>query len=97
MISDSGTLTEESSILGFPAVTVRHTHERPEGMDEATILMSSIEATKLLTSVALAISHSENGPTEAVDDYETEDVSRKISRIIASYTDFVMRTTWGNL
>lgn len=97
VISDSGTLTEESSILGFPAVTVRHTHERPEGMDEATILMSSIGATKLLASVALAISHSENGQTEAVGDYATEDVSRKVSRIIASYTDFVMRTTWGNL
>ena len=92
VLSDSGTLTEESAILGFPAVMLRQAHERPEGMDEAAVLMSELEPARLVQAVELAVAHARR--TAPVADYAARDVSRKVVRIILSYTDYVNRTVW---
>ena len=96
VISDSGTITEEASILGFPAITIRQAHERPEGMDEGTLVMSGLEKTRIMESIAVVTAHAAVGarPFRLVDDYITDNVSKKIVRIILSYTDFVNRTVW---
>lgn len=96
VLSDSGTLTEESSILGFPAITIRQAHERPEGMDEGTLIMSGLGSTNVLEAVHVVTSHAwhDRSSFRTVPDYDTENVSRKVLRIILSYTDFVNRTTW---
>lgn len=96
VISDSGTITEESSILDFPAVTIRQAHERPEGMDEGTVVMSGLNPTRILDSIKLAISHSSEGkrPFRLVGDYDTDNVSKKVVRLIFSYTEYVNRTVW---
>jgi UDP-N-acetylglucosamine 2-epimerase (non-hydrolysing) len=96
VLSDSGTITEEASILAFPAVTIRDTHERPEGMDEGTLLMCGVSAEELLAAVELAIRHGQNGARafEIVPDYRAHNVSRKVARIIASYTGYVNRIVW---
>jgi UDP-N-acetylglucosamine 2-epimerase (non-hydrolysing) len=95
-LSDSGTLTEESSILGFPAVMIRQAHERPEGMDEAVVLMSGLKPERVLEAVALAIAqHGRRGRVRRiVEDYDAPNVSEKVVRIILSYTDYVNRTVW---
>jgi len=93
VISDSGTLTEESAILGFPAVMIRETHERPEGMDEGTVIMSGMDAQALLRSIAVVCRHADR-PRRIPPDYAPDDVSRKVVRIILSYTDLVNRTVW---
>lgn len=96
VISDSGTIAEESSILNLPAVTIRQAHERPEGMDETTVIMSGLSNTRVLDSVEIATSH--NAQTgrviKPVGDYETDNVSKKVLRIIVSYIDYVNRTVW---
>lgn len=96
VISDSGTITEESSILGFPAITIRNTHERPEGMDEGTLIMSGLKSEHVLKSIEVVLAHSGEGSTVfgAVPDYEPDNVSKKIVRIILSYTGYVNRYTW---
>jgi UDP-N-acetylglucosamine 2-epimerase (non-hydrolysing) len=94
VISDSGTLTEESAILGFPGVMIRDAHERPEGMDEGTVVMSSLESGALLRAIALVSRHAD-APRRLPPDYAPEDVSRKVVRIILSYTDLVNRTVWS--
>jgi UDP-N-acetylglucosamine 2-epimerase len=96
VLSDSGTLTEESSILGFPAVMIRQAHERPEGMDEATVIMSDLEAGQLLEAIELAVAHhaERDTPLKPVADYAPDNVSKKVVRIILSYTDYVNRTVW---
>lgn len=96
VISDSGTITEESSLLQFPAVTVRNTHERPEGMDEGTLIMTGIQKEDILNSVDLAISLSSknSGPLSIVSDYNIDQVSSKIVKIVQSYTGYVNRTVW---
>lgn len=95
VLSDSGTLTEESSILGFPAVTVRQAHERPEGMDVGTLVMSGLKADRVLESVDLVRQHRNEGRRfQLAPDYAPEDVSAKVVRIIVSYTDYVNRTVW---
>jgi len=96
VLSDSGTLTEESSILGFPAVMIREAHERPEGMDEATVIMGGLDATRILEAVDMAVGHyaEQERPFHVVRDYEANNVSLKIGRIILSYTDYVNRTVW---
>lgn len=91
VISDSGTLSEESAICGFPAVMIRETHERPEAMDETSVIMSGLKSNRVLESIDMAI---KQGFTKKVVDYETEDVSTKVVRIIQSYTDYVNRTVW---
>lgn len=97
VISDSGTITEESSILSFPAVTIRQAHERPEGMEEGTLIMCGLKAERVLDAISVATSHY-NGttrPFNLVDDYDVDNVSRKVLRIILSYTDYVNRTVWN--
>jgi len=96
VISDSGTIAEEGSILNLPAVTIRQAHERPEGMDETTVIMSGLNKTRVLQSVAVATTHNtqEVRSIKPVKDYETDNVSKKILRIILSYVDYVNRTVW---
>jgi UDP-N-acetylglucosamine 2-epimerase (non-hydrolysing) len=96
VVSDSGTITEESSILSFPAVTIRQAHERPEGMDEGTLIMCGLKADRVLEAIDVATDHyaSVTRPFNIVSDYEMKNVSKKIVRIIMSYTDYVNRTVW---
>ena len=96
VLSDSGTLTEESSILGFPAVMIRQAHERPEGMDEAAVIMADLRPARVLDAIDLAIAHyaGRRKPFRTVADYTINNVSQKVVRIILSYTDYVNRTVW---
>jgi len=96
VISDSGTIAEEASILDFPAVTIRQAHERPEGMDEGTLVMCGLRAERVIEAIDLVTAQSAGGRRafRPVEDYGADNVSRKIVRIIASYTDYVNRTTW---
>tara|TARA_Y100000815_G_C13301209_1_gene484707 strand:+ start:145 stop:1302 length:1158 start_codon:yes stop_codon:yes gene_type:complete len=97
VMSDSGTITEESAILGFPAITLRDTHERPEGMDEGTLIMSGIHKDRVVEAVRIVTEQWRDMPGgfRRPTDYEPENVSAKVVRIIASYIDFVNRTTWA--
>ncbi len=95
VLSDSGTITEEASLLGFPAVTIRNTHERPEGMDEGTLIMCGLRAETVLDCVRATQSQAFQPRT--VEDYRGGEVSKKILRIVLSYIDYVQRTVWGRL
>jgi UDP-N-acetylglucosamine 2-epimerase (non-hydrolysing) len=96
VISDSGTITEESSILSFPAVTIRQAHERPEGMDEGTLIMCGLEVETVLKSIEVVTSQFAESSSRfrTVGDYDVDNVSQKVLRIILSYTDYVNRTVW---
>lgn len=96
-ISDSGTITEESSILGFPAVTIRDVHERPEGMDEGTLIMCGVREDDVLAAVAIVTTQSKASqrPVDMVADYAVSNVASKIARIIPSYARYVNQTVWG--
>jgi len=96
VLSDSGTLTEEASILNFPAVMLRQAHERPEGMDEGITIMSTLAPDRVLQAVTLATAqHTGRArPFRVVDDYQPENVSKKVVRIIISYIDYINRTVW---
>ena len=96
VISDSGTIAEEGSILNLPAVTIRQAHERPEGMDETTVIMSGLNKNRVLEAVEVATTHNkeEGRSIKPVKDYEVDNVSKKILRIILSYTDYINRTVW---
>ena len=96
VISDSGTITEESSILKFPAITIRQAHERPEGMDEGTLIMTGLERNRILQSIEVVVAHFKENQNsiQTVFDYETDNVSKKVLRIILSYTDYINRTVW---
>jgi UDP-N-acetylglucosamine 2-epimerase (non-hydrolysing) len=98
VVSDSGTITEESSILGFPAITIRQAHERPEGMDETTLIMSGLRPENVLASIEVVTAHYAgcSRPFKLLPDYDTDNVSRKVLRIIMSYTEYVNRTVWFN-
>lgn len=90
VLSDSGTITEESSLLGFPAVTVRQAHERPEGMDEGTLIMSGLDKDTVLDSIKIVTSVK----MPIVADYDSDKVAQKVVRIIMSYTGYINRTVW---
>ena len=96
VISDSGTISEEGSILNLPAVMIRQAHERPEGMDETTVIMSGLNWKRVLESVDIAVSHHsiKRSTIKPVVDYENDNVSKKVLRIIISYIDYVNRTVW---
>lgn len=96
VISDSGTITEESSILHFPAITIRQAHERPEGMDEGTLIMSGLDSVRILESVEVVTRQYAEGKDviHSIPDYAADNVSKKVVRIILSYTDYVNRTVW---
>lgn len=96
VISDSGTITEEASILDFPAVTIRDTHERPEGMDEGALIMCGLKAEKVIEAIEAVVCQglSDGDPVKIVADYDVANVSRKVLRIVLSYTDYVNRVVW---
>jgi len=95
-ISDSGTITEESSILGFPAITIRQSHERPEGMDEGTLIMTGLKSEDILSAIKIVTTQNKENPqtSQIVKDYEVDNLSKKVVRIIHSYIDYVNRTVW---
>lgn len=97
VISDSGTITEESSILQFPAITIRQAHERPEGMDEGTLIMTGLNKDRILDSIDVVTAQFEenNEVIRHIPDYISENVSKKVVRIILSYTDYINRTVWN--
>ena len=90
VISDSGTITEESSLLGFPAITVRQAHERPEGMDDGTLIMTGLDKKTILDAIRVVTS----AKMPIVKDYDSDNVAQKVVRIIMSYTGYVNRTVW---
>jgi UDP-N-acetylglucosamine 2-epimerase (non-hydrolysing) len=96
VISDSGTISEESSIMNFPAITIRQAHERPEGMDEGTLIMSGLKKDRILQSINIVVSQfsTEKRITKIVDDYNVDNFSLKVVRTIISYVDFINRTVW---
>ena len=92
VISDSGTITEESSIMGFPAITIRQAHERPEGMDEGTLIMSGVDKEDVLDAIKVVTD--EDKKPHIVNDYDVDYVGMKVVKIIMSYTGYVNRTVW---
>lgn len=95
-LSDSGTIAEESSILGFPAVTVREAHERPEGMDEGVVIMTGMSTERILQAVEMTRAQFDGiGRCRVPNDYNVDIVSWKVAKIILSYTDYVNRTVWS--
>ena len=95
VLSDSGTLTEEAALLGFPAVMIREAHERPEGMDAGVCVMSGLR--RGADPAGGRAGHRAGagaGGEVRVPDYGDADVSRKVVRIVSSYVDYIQRTTW---
>lgn len=93
VLSDSGTITEESSYLGFAAINIRNAHERPEGMDHGSVIMSGIEEKSILESLQLSI-NMQHLPREKIQDYSDKLVSLQVVKIIQSYTGYINRTVW---
>lgn len=96
VLSDSGTITEESALLGFPAINIREAHERPEGMDEGTLIMSGLNPNNVLAAVKVTVGQykSEKKPFMIPADYNVNNVSKKVVKIILSYVDYVNQETW---
>jgi UDP-N-acetylglucosamine 2-epimerase (non-hydrolysing) len=92
VLSDSGSITEESAILGFPAIDLRDAHERPEGMEQAVVMLTGLGPQRVLQALDL-LATQESRP-RIPDDYAVPDVSEKVARIILSYTDYVRRVVW---
>ncbi len=93
VISDSGTITEESSIFNIPAIMIRQAHERPEGMDEGTLIMSGLESKNIINSIDVAISLINR--VKIINDYDVDNVSQKVLKAILSYYHFVNRVVWN--
>ena len=97
VISDSGTITEESSILNLPSITIRNAHERPEGMDVGTLIMSGLKKDRVLDSIEIILKqHSkEKRVIPPIPDYEVNHVSKQVLRVVMSYIDYINRTVWS--
>ena len=96
VISDSGTIAEEASLLNLPAITIRNAHERPEGMDAGTVIMAGLKKERVLDAVRITVAqhNRQKAAVRAVQDYENNSVSKQVLRIAESYTDYVNRTVW---
>lgn len=98
VISDSGTITEEASLLNLPAITIRNVHERPEGMDVGTLIMTGLKKQRVLDAVKVIMSHYDKNlrVMTAVPDYNSSSsVSKQILRVVMSYVDYINRTVWS--
>ena len=97
VVSDSGTITEEGSLLNLPAITIRNAHERPEGMDVGTLIMSGLKKDRVLDAVRVVIAQHDKHQRvmRPVEDYEAGSVSKQLLRIVLSYVDYVNRTVWS--
>lgn len=96
ILSDSGTITEEASLLNLPAITIRNAHERPEGMDRGTLIMTGLTKERVLDAVRVVTSQHDRAQRvfPVVDDYDAGPVSKQVVRTVLSYIDYVNRTVW---
>jgi len=97
VVSDSGTITEEGSLLNLPAITIRNAHERPEGMDVGTLIMAGLKKDRVLDAVRVIIAQHDRTRRvmRPVQDYESGPVSKQLVRIVLSYIDYINRTVWS--
>jgi UDP-N-acetylglucosamine 2-epimerase (non-hydrolysing) len=97
VVSDSGTITEEASLLNLPAITVRNAHERPEGMDVGTLIMSGLKKERVLDAVRVIVTQHDRTRRlmRPVQDYEAGAVSKQVLRVVLSYVDYINRTVWS--
>ena len=95
--SDSGTIFEEGSLLNLPAITIRNAHERPEGMDVGTLIMSGLKSERVLDAVRVILAQHDKSRRviDRVEDYEGGPVSKQLLRVVMSYVDYVNRTFWS--
>ena len=98
VLSDSGTINEESSILNFPAINIRETHERPEAMEETAVMMTGVNIERVTQAIDILMKSNkgEDRRLDIVKDYQSRNISEKVLRIIISYTDYIQRKTWKN-
>jgi UDP-N-acetylglucosamine 2-epimerase len=97
VLSDSGTITEEASLLNLPAITIRNAHERPEGMDVGTLIMSGLKAERVLDAVKIVMAQHDRvrQVMSPVVDYQAGPVSKQVLRVVLSYVDYINRTVWS--
>lgn len=97
VVSDSGTITEEASLLNLPAITIRNAHERPEGMDVGTLIMSGLKQDRVLEAVRVIVAQHDRARRvmRPIQDYEAGPVSKQVLRVVLSYVDYVNRTVWS--
>lgn len=97
VLSDSGTITEEASLLNLPAITIRNAHERPEGMDVGTLIMTGLKTERVLDAVKIVMAQHDRvrQVMSPVPDYEAGPVSKQVLRVVLSYVDYVNRTVWS--
>lgn len=94
MLSDSGTISEEAAILNFKAINIRQAHERPEAMEETSVMMVGLKQERILQALKILETQNEN-TLRKVYDYSMPNVADKVLRIILSYTDYINRVVWG--
>lgn len=97
MLSDSGTITEEASLLNLSAITLRNAHERPEGMDVGTLIMSGLKSERVIEAIEIVTSQRAENPHPVlpVADYENPHVSKQVMRVVVSYIDYINRVVWS--